>query len=217
MTSPPVSDPGCARVVSLLRCGRVTRLASAPADVTSASKTDAVPTEVVPVDAVPTEAVPVASQVGDAAALTEQVFVDASGRRRRWVRYCGLALVASCAGYIGIVVVALNETGVGPMTQLPDDNGNDQIPGLEQGSGVVPGLLAPQPQAAVAPLPGIRAGVGARPTRSATRGSEPVVATESQLAKLAPTGPHQHRRKGAKQKHHPRHGAGRPSASPHLP
>jgi hypothetical protein len=70
-----------------------------------------------------------------------QVFVDDSGRRRRWMRLAGFAVTTLCAGYIGIVAVGLSQTQVGPLLDVPV-GGNGLITGFPDTSGIVPGLLA---------------------------------------------------------------------------
>ena len=70
-----------------------------------------------------------------------QVFVDDSGRRRRWARLAGAGVTALCAAYMGIVVVGLSQTAVGPLIAVPSD-GNGRVAGFPDTSGIVPGLLA---------------------------------------------------------------------------
>lgn len=78
---------------------------------------------------------------GGAVPTPAQVFVDHSGRRRRWVRLAGVGVTAVCAGYIGIVVVGLSQTGVGPLEAVPE-GGNGEIAGFQNSPATVPGLLA---------------------------------------------------------------------------
>jgi hypothetical protein len=70
-----------------------------------------------------------------------QVFVDDSGRRGRWARLAGSGVSVLCAAYIGIVVVGLSQTAVGPLIVVPA-NGNGQVAGFPSPTGVLPGLLA---------------------------------------------------------------------------
>jgi hypothetical protein len=79
--------------------------------------------------------------IGAAVPTSAQVFVDDSGRRRRWVRLAGVGVTAVCAGYIGIIVVGLSQTGVGPLEAVPE-GGNGAIAGFQNSAGTVPGLLA---------------------------------------------------------------------------
>lgn len=131
------------------------------------------------------------------------------------MRRAGTALMVSCAGYIGVVAVALGDTAVGPLAHLPADGGNGQIAGLPQDAGTVPGLLVPAPHPDRVPTPARRA---ARPVVHAP--PTPPVATGAQLAKLATGGPGT-RHPGATpqpgQKPRPGHAAGHPRHAAPLP
>jgi hypothetical protein len=69
-----------------------------------------------------------------------QVFVDDSGRRRRWIRVAGSAVTVGCALYVGVVVVGLSQTAVGPLEAVPA-GGNGLIAGFPGSADAVPGLL----------------------------------------------------------------------------
>jgi hypothetical protein len=115
--------------------------------------------------------------VGEAGSSgSTQVFVDDSGRRRRWVRLAGAGVTTLCAAYIGVVVVGLSQTAVGPLIAVPS-GGNGLIAGFPDTSGTVPGLLSTSGVGAVrpvhrAPTPTSRpraasAAAAARPARTA--------------------------------------------------
>src|SRR5580765_5580620 len=79
-----------------------------------------------------------------ASATPGQVFVDDSGRRRRWARFAGIGVTVVCAAYIGVVAFGFTRTDVGPLESVPAGN-NGQIGGLGTSTGV-PGILsAPNP------------------------------------------------------------------------
>ena len=77
---------------------------------------------------------------GTPAIARAQVFVDDSGRRRRWLRLFGAGTTTLCATYIGVVVFGLSQTGVGPLEAVPV-GGNGEIAGFQASAGTVPGLL----------------------------------------------------------------------------
>jgi len=54
-------------------------------------------------------------------------------------------LTISCAGYIGLVAVALGDSAVRLSVDLSGNEGNGQVAGLAEGSDVVPGILAATP------------------------------------------------------------------------
>ena len=78
--------------------------------------------------------------VGDGRAAPAQIFVDDSGRRRRWVRGASAVATAVCLAYVGLVATDLAQTGVGPLITVPI-GGNGLIPGFPGTTSVVPGLL----------------------------------------------------------------------------
>ena len=78
---------------------------------------------------------------GAVAPIPTQVFVDDSGRRGRWARMVGIGVTTLCAAYMGIVVVGLSQTAVGPLVPVPA-GGNGQVAGFSNSQDTVPGLLA---------------------------------------------------------------------------
>ena len=78
---------------------------------------------------------------GAVAPIPTQVFVDDSGRRGRWARMVGIGVTTLCAAYMGIVVVGLSQTAVGPLVPVPA-GGNGQVAGFSSSQDTVPGLLA---------------------------------------------------------------------------
>ena len=62
------------------------------------------------------------------------MFVDDSGRRRCWVGAAGAAVTALCGVYIGIVVIGLSQTAVGPLLDVPV-GGNGMIAGFPSSAG----------------------------------------------------------------------------------
>lgn len=114
-----------------------------------------------------------------------QVFVDDSGRRRRWLRLAGFAATTLCAGYIGIVAVGLSQTQVGPLLDVPA-GGNGLIAGFPDISGIVPGLLAsggaarlpahPTTRRPVVRVPPVRKEVLSRPKAASPQAAKPEAA-----------------------------------------
>lgn len=71
------------------------------------------------------------------------IFLDESGRRRRWVNRVGASMAVTCVAYAVVVAGEMAQTGVGPLAYVPAA-GNGIIAGLPATSGV-PGLLAEGP------------------------------------------------------------------------
>ena len=80
------------------------------------------------------------------------------------MRLAGAGVTTLCAAYIGIVVVGLSQTAVGPLITVPS-GGNGLVAGFPDTSGIVPGLLATGgPGTARAGPPGAGAGHPVRRT-----------------------------------------------------
>lgn len=83
------------------------------------------------------------------------VFVDTTGRRRRWVIALGWLVALSCVAYLAVIGVSLTGTSVGPLPNLPSVPSRSVVFGSEtvelpQGALEAP-YAAPAPQGAVAP------------------------------------------------------------------
>ncbi len=87
------------------------------------------------------------------------VFVDATGRRRRWVIALGWLVALSCVAYLAVIGVSLTGTSVGPLPNLPSVPSRSVVFGSEVAD-LPQGVLeaqygAPAPQGAVEP-PAVR-------------------------------------------------------------
>jgi hypothetical protein len=102
-----------------------------------------------------------------------QVFVDDSGRRRRWTRMAGAGVTALCATYVAIIGVGLSQTTVGPLIAVPV-NADGPVAGFPDSSGSVPGLLA-------------TGGVTAAAPKAASTAKKASTAKPASTAKTAPT------------------------------
>ena len=80
------------------------------------------------------------------------VFVDVTGRRRRWVIVFGWLVALACVAYLGVIGISMTGTSVGPLPNLPSVPSHSVVFGSEVG-GLPEGALeapfaAPQPVAA---------------------------------------------------------------------
>jgi hypothetical protein len=117
-----------------------------------------------------------------------QVFVDDTGRRRRIVRRCAVALAVGAALYVAAVVGALGDTSVRPGVEVPADAGNGQVAGFPQDPGT-PGLLTMRPAApthAPAPTPRPRATATPKPTPKPSAGPTTTPAPSTSPSTTAP-------------------------------
>lgn len=91
------------------------------------------------------------SRAGDET-LAVPVFVDHTGRRKRWIRLSGYLLALLCVVYIVLVALGLSGTRVGPMVGIPNSAGRPVIAGLTEAP-IAPALpMAPSPQPSAAQL-----------------------------------------------------------------
>ena len=86
------------------------------------------------------------------------IFVDATGRRRRWVIALGWLVALACVAYLGVIGVSMTGTTVGPLPSLPSVPSHSVVFGSEV-EGLPEGALeaAPLPVPAVAPPPQVAA------------------------------------------------------------
>ena len=80
------------------------------------------------------------------------VFVDTTGRRRRWVIGLGWLIALACVAYLGVIGVSMTGTTVGPLPTLPSVASHavvfgSEIEGLPEGALEAP-FVAPEPVAA---------------------------------------------------------------------
>jgi hypothetical protein len=80
------------------------------------------------------------------------VFVDTTGRRRRWVIGLGWLVALACVAYLGVIGVSMTGTSVGPLPNLPSVPSHSvvfgsEVEGLPEGALEAP-FAAPQPVAA---------------------------------------------------------------------
>lgn len=133
---------------------------------------------------------------GDAAGTTRPVFVDASGRRGRWLHRLFVALGVLMATYVGVVLVSLVAPsslsrlavpGLGPVLPGPG------APGLRTATGThakPAAVLAPHPSAApVGATPSSAGPAGSPGPRRPTAGATPtrLTAAPSPRATASPT------------------------------
>ena len=83
------------------------------------------------------------------------VFVDATGRRRRWVIGFGWLVALACVAYLGVIGVSMSGTSVGPLPALPSVPSRGVVFGSET-AGLPAGALespffAPAAQPAATP------------------------------------------------------------------
>jgi len=84
------------------------------------------------------------------------VFVDATGRRRRWVIGFGLLVALACVAYLGVIGVSMSGTSVGPLPNLPSVPSRGVVFGSELAGlpeGALESPFAPPAQVAAAPAP----------------------------------------------------------------
>ena len=86
------------------------------------------------------------------------IFVDTTGRRRRWVIALGWLVALACVAYLGVIGVSMTGTTVGPLPSLPSVPSHSVVFGSEV-EGLPDGALeaAPLPVPAVAPPPQVAA------------------------------------------------------------
>ena len=97
----------------------------------------------------------------DGAPVADQVFVDASGRRGRVVRWIGALLGLGCLIYVGVVLLVANSSRVtGPLPAIPVE-GNGVVPGFPAAT-APPGVLSALPTTRATPRPTARAGATGR-------------------------------------------------------
>ena len=92
---------------------------------------------------------------GLVAAPVEPVFVDATGRRRKFVTGFGWLVALACVAYLGVIGVSMTGTSVGPLPDVPTVASRSvvfgsKVAGLPQGALEVP-APAPVPVAQAAP------------------------------------------------------------------
>jgi hypothetical protein len=80
------------------------------------------------------------------------VFVDTTGRRRRWVIGLGWLIALACVAYLGVIGVSMTGTTVGPLPNLPSVPSHSvvfgsEVEGLPDGALEAP-FVAPEPVAA---------------------------------------------------------------------
>jgi hypothetical protein len=88
------------------------------------------------------------------------VFVDGTGRRRRFVTLLGWLVAASCVAYLGIIGISMTGTSVGPLPEVPSVASNvvvfgSEVDALPQGALELPvpvPAVEPQADAPVAPI-----------------------------------------------------------------
>ena len=85
------------------------------------------------------------------------VFVDGSGRRRRFVTLFGWLVAVSCVAYLGVIGISLSGTSVGPLPDVPSVASNvvvfgSEVDGLPQGALELPVPVAAVQEQAVAPV-----------------------------------------------------------------
>ena len=94
----------------------------------------------------------------DGAPVADQVFVDASGRRGRVVRWIGALLGLGCLIYVGVVLLVANSSRVtGPLPAIPVE-GNGLVPGFPAAT-APPGVLSALPMTQATARPTARAPV----------------------------------------------------------
>lgn len=137
----------------------------------------------------------------------EQIFVDASGRRKRWVRRAALGMCLPLAGYLGLLatgVVSSSPLGTPPwVAEHPKDDGggkrDDKKSGTDETSGTAdPGAAgtrkptAPggRPQGSpVAARSSAGAGTPAPPPGEAIPGATPAPGSPATTPAASPTKP----------------------------
>jgi hypothetical protein len=82
------------------------------------------------------------------------VFVDGTGRRRRFVTLLGWLVAVSCVAYLGVIGISMSGTSVGPLPEVPSVASNtvvfgSEVDALPQGALEFPvAVPAVEPQAA---------------------------------------------------------------------
>ncbi|MDX6324705.1 MAG: hypothetical protein QOK15_1059 [Nocardioidaceae bacterium] len=59
------------------------------------------------------------------------VFVDGTGRRRRFVTLLGWLVAVSCVAYLGVIGISMSGTSVGPLPEVPSVASNTVVFGSE--------------------------------------------------------------------------------------
>jgi cell division septation protein DedD len=125
------------------------------------------------------------------------VFVDATGRRRRWVIGFGWLVALACVAYLGVIGVSMSGTSVGPLPNLPSVPSRGVVFGSEL-TGLPEGALespfappaqaaAPAPAAvkiaapvaAVKPKPAVAPRVAAKPSTASRAAAKPSTASRT--------------------------------------